>query len=238
MTNHAANRQSRVSAVRPDQKKREWMNIRILIVDDHVMVREGLRTFLAHHRELHVVGEAADGTQAVEEACRLRPDVVLMDLLLPGMDGETATSAICKELPETRVIILTNVLNKASLTRAIQAGAMGYLLKDAQADELRRAIKAVARGQVYLSPQVSAFLVEHVRKAERQKPLLSRRENDVLLLLARGLDNRDIASALHMREDTAKTHVRHILHKLGVQSRTQAILMGMRLGLVPEETRS
>ncbi|MBV9230080.1 MAG: response regulator transcription factor [Chloroflexi bacterium] len=211
------------------------MTIRVLIVDDHSVVREGLRLFLGRDPELEVVDEAADGIEAIEKARQLRPDVVLMDLLIPEMDGIAATSTIRQELPETEVVVLTSVLESASVARAVRAGAIGYLLKDAQAAELQKAIKAAAAGQVQLSPLASTYLLREVREPESPKPL-TERETDVLRLLAQGHSNKEIALALHIAEDTVKTHVRHILTKLGVQSRTQATLAAMRLGLVAHKS--
>jgi NarL family two-component system response regulator LiaR len=207
--------------------------IRILLVDDHSVVREGLRMFLRRDPELDVVGEAANGAEAVEMARALRPDVVLMDLVMPVMDGITATVAIRDELPATEVVALTSVIESESVVRAMKAGAIGYLLKDTQAPELRRAIKAAAAGEVQLSAQASAYLRQHMRFPDTHQPL-TERETQVLHLLAQGLSNKDIARALQVVEDTVKTHVAHILEKLGVQSRTQAVLAAMRLGLVPQ----
>jgi NarL family two-component system response regulator LiaR len=212
------------------------MTIRILIVDDHSVVREGLRMFLGRDPELEVVGEAADGAEAIEKARYLRPDVVVMDLVVPVIDGIAATSIIRCELPETEVVVLTNMLESSSVTSAIRAGAISYLLKDAQASELRTAVKAAASGQVHLSPQASAYLLHEVRTPESPVPL-TEREGDVLGLLARGHTNKEIAHALHIAEDTVKSHVRHILAKLGAQSRTQATLAAMRLGLVANEAK-
>src|SRR5260221_6445749 len=210
------------------------MAIRVLIADDHSVVREGLRRFLGRDPELAVVGEATDGAEAVRLARQLRPDVVLMDLLMPVMDGIAATSAIRSELPETEVIALTSVLESAAVVGAVKAGAIGYLLKDTQAHELRRAIKAAAAGQVQLSPQASAYLVREVRAPETTGAL-TERESEVLRLLAQGQSNKEIAQSVQIVEDTVKTHVKHILSKLGVQSRTQAALFAMRLGLVSAE---
>ena len=207
------------------------MGIRVLIVDDHSVVREGLRMFFARDPDLEVVGEAADGAQAIQQARRLRPDVVVMDLLMPVLDGIAATRAIRSELPETEVLALTSVLEGTSVVEAIRAGAIGYLRKDTQAAELRTAIKAAAAGQVYLSPQFSSYLLGMVRMPERPEPLTSR-EMDVLHLLAQGYSNKEIARTLHLVEETVKFHVRHILAKLGVQSRTQAVLAAIRLGMV------
>jgi NarL family two-component system response regulator LiaR len=207
------------------------MTIRILIVDDHRVVREGVRVFLAHDPELEVVDEAADGAEAIEKARLLRPDVVLMDLLLPVIDGIAATSVIRRELPGTEVIALSSAIEGASVTSAIRAGAIGYLVKDAQAAELQSAIKAAAAGQIHLSTQASSYLLHQVREPDSHYPLTGR-ETNVLRLLAQGCSNKEIAQSLHVAEDTVKTHVRHILAKLGVQNRTQAILAAMRQGLV------
>jgi len=210
------------------------VDIRVLIADDHSVVREGLRVFLQRDPELAVVGAAADGAEAVELARQLRPDVVLMDLLMPVMDGVAATAAIRNALPETEVVALTSVLESAAVVGAVKAGAIGYLLKDTQAAELRRMIKAAAAGQFQLSPQASAYLMRAVRAPAPPEPL-TERETEVLRLLAQGQSNKDIARHLQIVEDTVKTHVKHILAKLGVQSRTQAVLCAMRLGLVSDE---
>ncbi len=207
------------------------MAIRVLLADDHSVVREGLRMFLGRDPELAVVGEAADGVEAVQLARQLQPDVVLMDLLMPVMDGVAATAAIRDELPATEVIALTSVLESDSVVNAVKAGAIGYLLKDTQAAELRRAIKAAAAGQIQLSPQAVTYLVHEMRVPDMPETL-TERETEVLRLLARGQSNKEIARNLQVAEDTVKTHVRHILVKLGVQSRTQAVLAAMRLGLV------
>lgn len=207
------------------------MVIRVLIADDHSVVCEGLRMFLGRDPELAVVGEAADGAEAVHLARELHPDVILMDLLMPVMDGIAATTVIRTELPETEVIALTSVLESASVVAAVKAGAIGYLLKDTRAPELRRAIKAAAAGQVQLSPQASAYLMREVRTAHPPEAL-TERETAVLRLLAQGQSNKDIARALQVSEDTVKSHVKHILAKLGVQSRTQAVLCAQQRGLV------
>jgi len=207
------------------------MVIRVLLADDHSVVREGLRMFLGRDPELAVVGEASDGVEAVSLARQLHPDVVLMDLLMPVMDGIAAISTIRNELPETEVIALTSVLESAAVVGAVRAGAIGYLLKDTQAPELRRAIKAAATGQVQLSPQASAYLMREIRAPETTEAL-TERETEVLRLLVQGQSNKEIARDLQIVEDTVKTHVKHILAKLGVQSRTQAVLWAIRLGLV------
>ena len=207
------------------------MPIRILIADDHSVVRQGLRMFLGLDPELEVVGEAANGAEALRQAQHLQPDVVLMDLLMPVLDGIAATAAIRREVPETEVIALTSVLEDTSVMGAVRAGAIGYLLKDTEADELRRAIKAAAAGQVQLSPQAAARLMREVRAPESPEAL-TERETDVLRLLAQGKANKEIARALDIGEKTVKTHVSNILSKLNVPSRTQAALYAVRIGLV------
>jgi NarL family two-component system response regulator LiaR len=207
------------------------MVIGVLIADDHAVVREGLRMFLGRDPELAVVGEAADGAEAIELARQLRPEVVLMDLLMPVMDGIAAIATIRTEMPETEVIALTSVLESTAVVGAMKAGAIGYLLKDTQAPELRRAIKAAAAGQVQLSAQASAYLMRELRTPEMIEAL-TEREMDVLHLLVQGSSNKEVARALQIAEDTVKVHVKHILAKLGVQSRTQAVLYALRLGLV------
>ena len=207
------------------------MAIRILIADDHAVVRQGLRMFLGLDAELQVVGEASDGAEALRLAHELKPDVVLMDLLMPKMDGISATTAIRGELPDVEVVALTSVLEDSSVVGAVRAGAIGYLLKDTQADELCRAIKAAAAGQVQLSPQAAARLMREVRAPESPETL-TERETAVLRLVARGKANKEIARELHIGEQTVKTHVGSILAKLGVSSRTQAALYAVRVGLV------
>ena len=206
------------------------MPIRILIADDHAVVRQGLQMFLALDSELEIVAEACDGEEALRIARELRPDVVLMDLLMPKMDGIEATAAIKAELPDTEVIALTSVLEDRSVVGAIRAGAIGYLLKDTQADELCRAIKAAAAGQVQLSPEAAVRLMREVRAPDSPEPL-TEREKEVLRLLAEGLANKEIARALNIGEKTVKTHVSAILAKLGVQSRTQAALYAAQMGM-------
>jgi len=198
------------------------MIIRVLIVDDHRMVREGLRVFLGHDPELVIVGEAADGVEAVEEA-----------LHLPGMDGISATRLIRRNAAQTKVIILTGIPNSARVFEAMRAGASGFLLKDAEAGEVCSAIRAAVAGQVHLCPQASASLLREARLSEGTK-VLSGREAEVLRLLARGYSNKEIARDLQIGEETVRTHVRRIIAKLGVQRRTQAILVAMRLGIVAQ----
>ena len=207
------------------------MGIGILIVDDHGVVRQGLRMYLALDPELEVVGEAANGAEALRQARVLKPDVILMDLLMPVMDGIAATEAIRRELPEVEIIALTSVLEDSSVYGAMRAGAIGYLLKDTEANELCRAIKAAAAGQVQMSPSVAARLLREVRPPQDPEPL-TERETEVLQQLALGRSNKEIASALVIAEKTVRTHVSNILAKLGVASRTQAALHAVRTGLV------
>ena len=206
------------------------MTIRILLADDHSVVRQGLKMFLSLDPEFDVVGEAPDGAQAVKMARELQPDVVLMDMLMPVMDGITATGHIRKEMPDTEVIALTSVLEDGAVVGAIKAGAIGYLLKDTQQEELIRAIKAAAAGQVQLAPQAAARLMREVRAPDAPQALTDR-ETDVIKLLAQGKANKEIAMALVIGEKTVKTHVSNILLKLGVQSRTQAALYAAQNGL-------
>ena len=211
------------------------MPIRVLIADDHSVVREGLRTFLGLDAEIEIVGDATNGEEAVQLARQLAPDVVLMDLKMPRLDGVSATGIIRRELPDTEVIALTSVLEDALVFGALRAGAIGYLLKDTEADELRRAIKAAAAGQVQLSPQAAARLVREVRAPETMGTL-SERETDVLRLLAQGYSNKELAHALAISEKTVKAHITSILAKLNASSRTQAALYAVRAGLVPSDT--
>src|SRR5918997_4148608 len=207
------------------------MTIRVLITDDHGVVRQGLRMFLPLDPDVEVVGEAANGREAVEMARGLEPDVVLMDLLMPVMDGISATEAIRAEMPGVEVIALTSVLEDASVTGAVRAGAIGYLLKDTDTDELRRAIKAAAEGRVHLAPEAAARLMREVRAPENPEALTDR-ETEVLKLVARGKANKQIADGLYVSEKTVKAHVSSILMKLGVKSRTQAALHAVRTGVV------
>lgn len=207
------------------------MTIRIVIADDHKVVRQGLRLFLRIDPELAIVGEAANGSEALALARELRPDVVLMDVLMPGMNGIAATEAIRRELPDTEVLALTSVLQDASFMEIMRAGAIGYLLKDVDAEELCKAIRAAAVGKVQLAPEVVALLLREFRSAAHSEPLTAR-EKEVLCLLGQGQSNREIASALHLKEETVKTHVSKILSKIGARSRTQAAIYALRSGLL------
>jgi two-component system, NarL family, response regulator LiaR len=212
------------------------VKVRVLITDDHKVVRRGLRGFLELDPELEVVGEAENGREAVAMARALRPDVVLMDLLMPVMDGIEATAEIRRGLPEVEVLALTSVLEDTSVTGAIRSGAIGYLLKTTDADELREAIRAAAAGQVRLAPEAAARLMREVRSPvtgpETQAEPLTERETEVLRLLARGKANKQIARDLFIGLSTVKTHVNNLYRKLDVSSRTQAALYAAHVGLV------
>ncbi|MCL4249510.1 MAG: response regulator transcription factor [Anaerolineae bacterium] len=207
------------------------MSIRLLIVDDHAVVRQGLRLFLKVDPELEIVGEAVNGLQAIEMAQQLKPDVILMDLLMPGMNGVEATAAIKQLVPETEIVALTSVLEDQSVVGAVRAGAIGYMLKDTDAPELVNAIRAAAAGQVQLSPKAAARLMREVRVPQSPEKLTDR-EVEVLRLLAQGKANKEISRELHISETTVKSHVGAILGKLGVASRTQAALYAVSIGLV------
>jgi NarL family two-component system response regulator LiaR len=209
--------------------------IRILLVDDHAVVREGLRTFLELQDEFEIVGEAADGEEGVLEAERLNPDVILMDLVMPGLDGVGAMRALRTSLPDARVIVLTSFADDDRLLPAIQAGAAGYLLKDAQPSEVARAVRAAHAGEALLDPAVAARLVDAIAQAPGEEPRerLTPRERQVLELIAQGRPNKLIARELEISEKTVKAHVGRVLEKLGVSDRTQAALYAVRAGLVP-----
>jgi len=206
--------------------------IRILIADDHGMVRRGMRDFLELHDDLVVVGEAADGAAAVEAAAALAPDVVVMDLLMPVLDGIGAIAEIRAADPDIEVIALTSFVEEDRVIAAIEAGASGFLLKDADADDLAAAIRAAAAGEMYLDPAIAGIVARRLRDGDAARAMapdelatLTDRERDVLAALARGLSNRDIAAELGITERTARTHVSNILAKLGLSSRTQAALL-------------
>ena len=209
--------------------------IRVLVVDDHAVVREGLRAFLELQEGIEVVGEAEDGRQALDEATRLRPDVILMDLVMPRVDGVSAMRSLRETAPEARVIVLTSFLDDDKLLPALRAGAAGYLLKNAQPQELVRAVRAAHAGETLLDPVVAARLVETLAAAGVEEPLdrLTPREREVLILVGRGFPNKLIARELELSEKTVKTHVGHVLAKLGVTDRTQAAVLAVRAGLVP-----
>jgi NarL family two-component system response regulator LiaR len=210
------------------------MTISVLLTDDHKVVRQGIRMVLDLDPELEVVGEASNGEEALRQARLLKPDVVLMDLVMPVMDGVKATGEIRRELPDTEVVALTSVLEDASVTGAVKAGAIGYLLKNTGGDELCQAIKAAAAGQVQLAPEAAARLMREVRTPESPEAL-TERETEVLRLVAHGKANKQIARELSIDESTIKSHVHSILSKLDVKSRTQAALHAVHVGLVSLE---
>ena len=211
--------------------------IRLLIVDDHPVVRDGLRGILEGSPDFEVVGEAANGAEAVTRARALRPDVVLMDLRMPDVDGVTAIKRLAELGVEARVLVLTTYDTDADVVPAIEAGATGYLLKDSPRGDLLRAVRAAAHGEAVLSPSVATRLLGQVRgqgRGQGRAPEpLSARELDVLALIARGCSNRDAAVRLFISEATVKTHLLHIYAKLGVNDRAAAVAVGFERGLLP-----
>lgn len=207
--------------------------IRVVVADDHPIVREGLRRFLDSREGIEVVGEAADGEQAVARAARLRPDVVLLDLVMPVLDGLGAIERIIARDPDARILVLTSFAGEDQVLPALRAGAVGYLLKDADPAEVERAVRAVAAGESPLDPAVAGRVLRAVRPGSDPLAALTPREREVLGLLARGLTNRQIARELVVAEKTVKTHVSAVLAKLGVADRTQAALLAVREGLGP-----
>ena len=204
--------------------------VRIVIVDDHPVVRDGLRGMLTGDAGLAVVGEAGSGDKAVRTVAAVGPDVVLMDLRLPGGDGVDATARIVAAHPRVRVLVLTTYDTETDVLRAVEAGASGYLLKDTSASELRRAVRATAESQTVLAPAVAARLVRQTRQAP--VVALSARDLEVLELVARGATNRDVGRALHVSEATVKSHLVHAFTKLGVNDRTAAVTAAPERGLI------
>jgi DNA-binding NarL/FixJ family response regulator len=211
-------------------------SIRVMLADDHAVVREGLRVFLELQEGIEVVGEAADGEEALAVAQRLRPDVILMDLVMPRLDGVAAMRELRRQLPDTRVIALTSFLDDERLLPAIEAGAAGYLLKDVEPSELARAVRAAKVGEAMLDPAAAARLVDAVAQGATPAPAtrdrLTRREQEVLELLASGRSNKRIAFELGISEKTVKAHVGRVLAKLGVSDRTEAAVLAVNEGLV------
>jgi NarL family two-component system response regulator LiaR len=215
--------------------------IRLLLVDDHAIVREGLRTLLAEADDLDIVGEASDGPAAVTQALALKPDVILLDLMLPGLTGIEVTQRLRQTLPECRILLLTSFAEDQNVVAAMQAGAAGYLLKDVLQGELLSAIRLAMQGEPVLHPEAQRKLIEHLMRPQPAPPAaslkarvadLTEREHDVLRLIAQGRSNREIADELHITEGTVKGHVSNILSKLHLQDRTQAALFAVRSGLV------
>lgn len=211
--------------------------VRVLLVDDHAIVREGLRTLLAEETGIAVVGEAATGAAALDLAAALRPDVVLMDLVLPDLDGIAATARLRERGAPCRVLVLTSFADDRRVRDAIRAGAVGYLLKDVLQPDLVRAIHAAARGEAVLHPEAQRWLLQQVVAPAAPDPLdaLTEREREVLGLLAAGRSNKEIAAALHLTTGTVKGYVSVILGKLAVADRTQAALYAARRGLAPRD---
>ncbi|MEG5049753.1 MULTISPECIES: response regulator transcription factor [unclassified Microcoleus] len=201
--------------------------IRILIVDDHSIVRQGLTTIINRDPEMTVIAQAEDGQQAIAHFSEHQPDVTLMDLRMPQMGGVEAITAICAQFKPARIIVLTTYDGDEDIYRGLQAGAKGYLLKDAKPNELLNAIRMVNRGQQYIPPEVGAKLVQRM-----SNPELSDRELEVLRLMGQGMSNSDIATALTIGESTVKSHVNRILSKLGVSDRTQAVIVAVKRGII------
>ncbi len=209
--------------------------IRVLIVDDHTVVRDGLSAMLEPQEDITVVGEAADGAAGVEEADRLLPDVVLMDLRMPELDGVGAMRRIHEDHPEINFLVLTTFDTDEYIYDAIEAGAKGFLLKDASRDDLFKAVRAVARGESLIEPGIAARVLNRFAQLSREsapQELLSERERQVLELLAKGSANKEVAAALSLSESTVKTHVANIFQKLDVNDRTSAVTQALQRGII------
>jgi two-component system, NarL family, response regulator LiaR len=206
--------------------------IRVMLVDDHTMVRRGLATFLKVFDDLELVGEAGSGLEAIALCSNALPDVILMDLMMPEMDGATATRLIRRKHPKVQVIALTSFTDQETVQNALQAGAIGYLLKDVSADELARAIRAAHAGRATLAPEATQAMVQAANQPPAPGHDLTERERVVLALMVEGLNNTQIAARLVVSPSTIKTHVSHILSKLGVASRSEAVALALRSGLV------
>lgn len=206
------------------------MTVRVVIADDHPMVRSGLRNMLDSARDIQVVAEAATGADAVHAAGEHNPDVVLMDLRMPDLDGVAATAEIHRRYPSVHVLVVTTYDSDADILAAIDAGATGYLLKDARRDDLYAAVRSAARGETTLAPKVASRLLDQMRGADTAA--LTRREIEVLQHVAAGRRNRDIARQLHIGEATVKSHLLHIFDKLGVDDRTHAVTVALERGIL------
>ncbi|WP_214402985.1 response regulator [Pseudonocardia lacus] len=204
--------------------------VRLVVVDDHPVVRDGLRGMLAGQPDLEVVGEAGDGREALAQVARLHPDVVLVDLRMPRLDGVGTIRALTRDHPGVRALVLTTYDEDQDILRALEAGAVGYLLKDTPREELFRAVRAAARGESVLAPSVTARLLGRLRNPLPDVP--SDRELEVLALVARGLTNRAVARSLSISEATVKTHLVHVFGKLGVDDRTAAVTVALERGLL------
>ncbi|HET7627531.1 MAG TPA: response regulator transcription factor [Bacillales bacterium] len=209
--------------------------IRVLLVDDHEMVRMGLAAYLQSQPDIEIVGEAADGSEGVRMALACKPDVILMDLVMEGMDGVAATRAICEQLDDAKVIVLTSFIDDDKVVPVIEAGALSYLLKTSRAQEIAAAIRAASRGESVLESKVTGKVLSNMRRAGEAKPheQLTARELEILRLIADGKTNQEIADELFIAVKTVKTHITNIFSKLGVEDRTQAAIYAHRNGLVP-----
>lgn len=210
--------------------------IRVVVVDDHKVVRQGLRFLLGQEDGIEVVGESVDGEEAIDAVARLRPDVVLLDLLMPNLDGLAALPRILEGRPGVRVVVLTSDHDDDRIVEAIQAGAISYLLKSAGVDEVVAAVRAAASGETRLAPSVAAKLIKEVRRKHEPADALSEREREVLVLIARGKSNKEIARNLGIGEETVKTHVGSILGKLQLADRQQAAIYALQRRMVPLDT--
>ena len=202
--------------------------IRVMLVDDHIMVRKGLATFLKIYDDLQLVGEAENGAAAIKLCGEIQPDVVLMDMVMPDMDGAAVTRVIRGQFPRVQVIVLTSFKEGDLIKKALEAGAIGYLLKDVSADELAKAIRSASAGRATLSPEAAQSLVETANLPPAPGLDLTERERDVLALMIEGLSNTQIAGRLTVSPSTIKSHVSNILSKLGVASRTEAVTLALR----------
>ena len=207
--------------------------IRVMLVDDHTMVRRGLATFLKAFDDLQLAGEAESGQAAIQLCAKLLPDVILMDMVMPDMDGATTTRAIRQQFPQVQIIALTSFKEGELIKNALEAGAIGYLLKDVSADDLVRAIRAAHAGRATLSPEAAQALVETANQPPMPGLDLTEREREVLALMVEGLNNTQIAGRLTVSPSTIKSHVSNILSKLGVVSRTEAVTLALRNRIVP-----
>ncbi|MES1041383.1 MULTISPECIES: response regulator transcription factor [Peribacillus] len=211
--------------------------IKVLFVDDHEMVRIGVSAYLSAQSDIEVIGEADNGLKAVELAMELRPDIILMDLVMPEMDGIEATKRIIEKWPEAKIIIVTSFLDDEKVYPALEAGATSYMLKTSKASEIARAVRSTFQGQSVLEPEVTGKMMEKLRrpKVTQLHDQLTNREMEILLLMTQGKTNQEIADELYIALKTAKVHVSNILSKLAVQDRTQAVIYAFKHSLVQEE---